>query len=183
MTALRLDSLRVATPCTADWDNMVATPDARVRFCGQCEKNVYNLSEMTRVEAEALVHAREGRMCVRFFRREDGTVLTSDCPDGMRSVRFRGRVFTRFTKLAVSAGFLMGLGMGRARADLAVDRNGNPVPAPPPIIETMGTVAPERPAPKPPKVDKTPAKPQHAKAQVKAAKREKGRHLMGDVAE
>src|SRR6516162_8887116 len=37
--------LRVASPCPADWNAMQG--DDRVRFCGQCEKNVYNLSAMT----------------------------------------------------------------------------------------------------------------------------------------
>ena len=56
--------------------------DDRVRFCGECELNVYNLSSMTEDEALKLVEEREGRLCVRFYQREDGTVLTSDCPVG-----------------------------------------------------------------------------------------------------
>ena len=46
--------------------------------------NVYNLSDMTEEEALKLVEEREGRLCVRFYQREDGTVLTSDCPVGSR---------------------------------------------------------------------------------------------------
>jgi hypothetical protein len=60
-----------------------------VRFCGQCKLNVYNLTDMPRAEAEKLVQEREGRLCVRFFRRHDGTVLTRDCPVGIRAVRQR----------------------------------------------------------------------------------------------
>lgn len=56
--------------------------DDRVRFCPECELNVYNLSAMTEEQALALVQEREGRLCVRFYQREDGTVLTSDCPVG-----------------------------------------------------------------------------------------------------
>jgi hypothetical protein len=51
----------------------------RVRFCGQCQRHVYNLSEMARTEAEALVAEKEGRLCVRFYRRPDGTMLTRNC--------------------------------------------------------------------------------------------------------
>ncbi|MGZ3438637.1 MAG: hypothetical protein ACXVDD_03950, partial [Polyangia bacterium] len=69
-----LESLRIATPCSADWDEMAG--DERVRFCGKCEKNVYNLSAMTREAGEALVREKEGRMCVRMYQRADGTVLT-----------------------------------------------------------------------------------------------------------
>jgi hypothetical protein len=55
----------------------------RVRHCGQCEKNVYNLSGMTRDQATALVTQNEGNLCVRFYCRADGTMLTQDCPVGM----------------------------------------------------------------------------------------------------
>jgi hypothetical protein len=51
--------------------------------------NVYNLSDMTKLEAENLLTVSEGRLCVRFYRREDGTVLTADCPVGLRAARLR----------------------------------------------------------------------------------------------
>jgi hypothetical protein len=54
--------------------------DDRVRFCGDCKLNVYNLSWMTRLEATELIEQNEGRHCVRFFRRKDGTFVTRDCP-------------------------------------------------------------------------------------------------------
>jgi hypothetical protein len=82
-----LDDVRVAAPCKANWDEMVG--DDHVRFCGQCEKNVYNLSSLSRDEAEALLIAREGKMCVRLYRRDDGTVLTDDCPVGVKKRRRR----------------------------------------------------------------------------------------------
>ena len=89
-----LEGLRVASPCKADWNAMAG--DERVRFCGQCQKNVYNLSGMARAEAEALVHGAEGKLCIRMFRRADGTVLTGDCPDGVSRKRRR--------RLAIVAG-------------------------------------------------------------------------------
>lgn len=58
--------------------------DDCVRRCSACRLNVYNLSGMTRGEAAELLHRTEGRLCVRFYRRKDGTVLTSDCPVGKR---------------------------------------------------------------------------------------------------
>jgi hypothetical protein len=85
--AVALEQIQVASPCHAAWDAM--TGNDQVRFCGQCSKHVYNLSGMSRADAEALVSATEGRMCVRFFRRADGTVLTQDCPVGLRAVRRR----------------------------------------------------------------------------------------------
>src|SRR5688500_3609243 len=53
-----LENIRVATPCRADWKLM--TGDERTRHCGDCKKNVYNLSNMTRDEAEALILEKEG---------------------------------------------------------------------------------------------------------------------------
>jgi hypothetical protein len=75
-----LTQVKVAAPCSADWDAMEG--DDRARFCGQCKKNVYNLSAMTEKEAAALVRNTEGRLCVRYYRRTDGTMLTADCPVG-----------------------------------------------------------------------------------------------------
>lgn len=85
-----LEDIQIATPCKADWDAM--TGDDRVRFCGECSLNVYNLSAMTRDEAEALIARKEGRLCVRLFKRHDGTVITHDCPRGLERVRRRMRI-------------------------------------------------------------------------------------------
>lgn len=82
-----LESLHVAAPCKADWDEMIG--DDRVRFCGKCQKNVYNLSNMPRKEAERLVTNQEGGMCVRFYKRRDGTVITQNCPVGLREIKRR----------------------------------------------------------------------------------------------
>jgi hypothetical protein len=82
---IALDSIEVANPCRADWNKMQG--DERTRFCATCAKNVYNLSGMSRNEAEKLVYAREGELCVRFYRRADGTIITDDCPVGLRVMR------------------------------------------------------------------------------------------------
>lgn len=80
-----LEQIRIAEPCNASWDRMQG--DEQVRFCGECRKNVYSLSAMSRAEAEALVYETEGRVCVRFYQRRDGTVLTDNCPVGVRKAR------------------------------------------------------------------------------------------------
>jgi hypothetical protein len=80
-----LKHLRVASPCDAAWDAMEG--DDLVRFCQHCRKNVYNLSGMSQREAAAFVRETEGRLCVRFYRRADGTLLTDDCPVGLRAAR------------------------------------------------------------------------------------------------
>ncbi len=84
-----LTNLKVASPCSADWNEMYGND--RRRFCADCKLNVYNLSGMTRNEAEQLITNAEGRLCVRFYRRADGTVLTSDCPVGWAAVVKRAK--------------------------------------------------------------------------------------------
>lgn len=82
-----LETLQIASPCSANWDEMAG--DDRVRFCGQCAKNVYNLSAMPRDEAEAFLVANEGQVCVRLYKRADGTVINADCPVGVQRKRRR----------------------------------------------------------------------------------------------
>src|SRR5215467_14976203 len=98
-----LDNIRVASPCPASWEKM--TGDDRVRFCQECKLNVYNLSEMTRLEAEKLIANREGRLCVRFYRRADGTILTRDCPRGLQALTAR---VSRIAGAVVSAMMTLG---------------------------------------------------------------------------
>src|SRR4051794_9730236 len=83
----QLGSLRIAAPCPASWDKMAG--DERVRHCTLCTLNVYNFAEMTRGEVHELLARTEGRVCARLYRRADGTVLTRDCPTGLRAVRQR----------------------------------------------------------------------------------------------
>jgi hypothetical protein len=78
-----LAQVRVATPCMARWDAMEG--DARVRSCGACQKDVYDLSAMTQTEAEDFVAEHtDGDACIRLYRRPDGTVMTSDCAEGRK---------------------------------------------------------------------------------------------------
>jgi hypothetical protein len=88
----RLDHLRVASPCPANWDQM--SGDDRVRFCDLCNLHVYNIARLTRREAEALMAKTEGRICARLYRRADGTVITKDCPVGLRAIRRRAARIT-----------------------------------------------------------------------------------------
>ena len=84
-----LDSVQIAQPCPAEWEAMHAVEGfafRRVRHCQQCDLRVYNLSAMARTEAEALLRESEGRLCVRLYRRHDGTVLTADCSYFRRAV-------------------------------------------------------------------------------------------------
>jgi hypothetical protein len=93
--------LTVASPCKESWDKMKG--DERVRFCGGCQKKVFNLTHLSEREVGVLLGPGRELPCVRFFQRSDGTVMTSDCPAGRRR-RWLGR-------LAGAAGALL-LGLG-----------------------------------------------------------------------
>jgi hypothetical protein len=101
-----LDTLRVASPCDVAWDTMVG--NGRVRHCAECQKQVFNISAMPRADAEVLLRERTEGVCVRFYRRFDGTILTSDCPVGVRAL-VRVRALTA-TMTALIVGCLAFLG-------------------------------------------------------------------------
>jgi hypothetical protein len=82
-----MNNLRVAAPCNMSWDEMAG--DERVRHCSLCSLHVYNFAEMTGDEVRELLARTEGRVCVRLYHRADGTVLTRDCPTGLRALRQR----------------------------------------------------------------------------------------------
>ncbi len=103
-----LNNIGIASPCSQDWDEMIGTE--RKRFCGECKLNVYNLSGMTQTEAENLILNSEGRLCVRFYRRADGSVLTKDCPVGWQAIKRRvSKTATAFASLVFAA--LSGIGL------------------------------------------------------------------------
>src|SRR6476619_1662628 len=68
-----LELITIPSPCSNSWEEM--TGDDRVRHCGECGKNVYDLSALTRKQAAALIVEK------------DGTLSTGEChpvapPDG-----------------------------------------------------------------------------------------------------
>ena len=70
------DRMFIANPCPTDWNKM--SGNDQMRYCSECNKQVYNLSKMSRDKAEALVARFEGRLCARFERGADGMILTEE---------------------------------------------------------------------------------------------------------
>ncbi len=80
--------VRIASPCPMRWEDLVG--DERVRHCDRCRLNVYNIVGLSAAEAGALIRSREGsRLCLRAYRRSDGTLTTRDCPAGLAAIRRR----------------------------------------------------------------------------------------------
>ena len=132
----RFTAFRVASPCIAEWSDMKG--DDLARLCLKCDKNVYNLSLMTLDEANELIREKEGNLCISLYKRFDGTVLTADCPVGLRTIR-RSYLKTRAKAIALALtfwGFISGtnsscnmtsqtLGIPALPPDFTADLNSN----------------------------------------------------------
>lgn len=152
-----LDNIKIASPCSQDWNSMLGTD--RKRFCGDCKLNVYNLSGMSKKEAEQLLANSDGRVCVRFYRRADGSILTQDCPVGWAAIKRRmSKTATAFASLIF--GLMTSVGImslfnqpnGEMIGSLEAYPTATPTPKPKPTperIPLMGAIAPTRtPTPK-----------------------------------
>jgi len=119
-----LSKVQVAKPCPADWQEMRG--DDFVRDCAHCSRKVYNLSAMSREEAADLILKTEGRLCVRYFARPDGMVMTKNC----------GKPLEKFSHVFVS-GCAAFLGCVFALVTIlnATTRQGDP-PAPLKVVVT-----------------------------------------------
>lgn len=163
-----LNNLKIASPCSQDWNAMIGND--RTRYCGECKLNVFNLSGMSRTEAENLIMNAEGRLCVRFYKRADGSVITQDCPVGWAKVKQRTRayvtaiaslIFTFFGALGLVAAFkksnetvVGAIPVSTATPDrrmgkIANDNSNVEAEKPPQYI--MGNIAPSTPRPTPKK--------------------------------
>lgn len=139
-----LDGISIARPCGASREGM--SGDERVRFCQLCQLNVYNLSGMKREDAEALVRSKEGRLCVRFFQRNDGTVLTQDCPVGLATVKRKVATFAAsfVGLLSVAGASILGVrAFAECRAAVAAAQIPDTDPTPRPLMGKvrMGDIA------------------------------------------
>ena len=109
-----LPNIQVATPCHADWNQMVG--DDRVRHCASCDKDVFNLSAMTREQAEAVILAKAGNLCARYYQRHDGTILLKDCSVGIAQKRKRRVIAAGAAGLLAMGGAAAWFAKHRARA-------------------------------------------------------------------
>src|SRR5262249_22627755 len=108
----------------------------------------------------ALILSKEGRLCVRFFRRADGKLMTRDCPFGIRAV---GRRLAWVLGIAAAIFLTIGAALLAAKPQNEGDGNRQSAlewirnffaPSPPPVIMEKICVPPgppaNQPAPQPP---------------------------------
>jgi hypothetical protein len=75
---------RIASPCHEIWEAMLG--EGAIRSCARCDQRVFDLSQMTLSQAETLVAQHRGKLCVRLYRREDGTMMFADCVVGASGI-------------------------------------------------------------------------------------------------
>ena len=156
-----LPNIYVASPCPADWSKM--TGDERVRMCGQCNKHVFNLSQMSRPEAEELIIEKNGNLCVRYYQRTDGTILLKDCTVAASAARKRQMLGVAAAALLATGSGFAALTLQRSHAqpeaarivtptapevdwrarDLMRTHDDPPPPPPPEVVVTPGELVPD----------------------------------------
>ena len=88
----QIQSYFISSPCSIKWDDMQAEQsNSSVRFCGDCKLNVHNLSSLSDEEVVVLLNKKASgeRVCTYFYRKEDGTLVTDNCPKQLQQVRNR----------------------------------------------------------------------------------------------
>ncbi len=132
---ITLHRIEIKSPCTASWAEMQG--DERERHCGDCNKSVFNLSAMTGVEASALLAGNvDGRLCVRFYQRPDGTVMTGDCSTSARA--FAKRTLRKLPAMAGSAVLALSVAGCAGGADMVVHEPQSPMPMQGEPVQMMG---------------------------------------------
>lgn len=81
-----LDNLILSYHCPVDWNSMDG--NEHERFCKRCSKTVFNISDLSKAEANQFLKEKVGLdTCVKFYRRADGTIKTDNCPRIIRPLR------------------------------------------------------------------------------------------------
>lgn len=108
-------NLIVSSPCPKKWSQLVGND--RVRYCGDCKLNVYNLAVMKPAEIGALVRRTSGRLCGQLYVRGDRKATLRDCPTG------RAGVLRRRIRKVASAFLVLAFGLAFRGMDRPDTRN------------------------------------------------------------
>lgn len=93
-TSRVLDQVSIQQQCPMSWDNMVG--DDRVRFCGECQRQVWNFFEMTDLEIAEVMRANPERLCAQITKTREGTLVTKDHRPTQTQFRFSMLVMMAF---------------------------------------------------------------------------------------
>lgn len=113
----------IAAPCSEKWEDM--TGDDRARLCAKCDLHVVNTFMLTDEEVLASlekIHKGE-RICMRIYRRQDGTFMTRNCPVGVQ--RIREKAFKAAVWMASGLSVLLSLAANALPASSGKPGNSN----------------------------------------------------------
>ena len=113
---------------------------------------------MTSEEDEALILEKEGRLCVRYYQRHDGTILMKDCVIGVKRKRKR-RIIVAGAAAMLAGGVAYAIAMQREQREERI--MGSIGAAPTDMTSIQGGI---QPLPEPPEVD--PHEAPHAQAKA-----------------
>jgi hypothetical protein len=127
-----LDRINIASPCSADWDEMLG--NEQVRFCRHCSLHVHDLSKITRKDAVKLVAASKGKLCVRYSRRHDNTIHTATQAEPLARIKRRlsriaAGAFTATLSLASNAAAQSSISLERSPSVVIEPRESGKVSA------------------------------------------------------
>ncbi|MDQ5936195.1 MAG: hypothetical protein QG574_3531 [Cyanobacteriota bacterium erpe_2018_sw_21hr_WHONDRS-SW48-000092_B_bin.40] len=100
----KIQSYFISSPCSVKWDDMQADQsNISVRFCGDCKLNVHNLSRLSDEEVVVLLDKKAAgeRVCTYFYRKDDGTLVTDNCPKQMKQMRDRLQAYAASMMVAL----------------------------------------------------------------------------------
>lgn len=100
----KIQSYFISSPCSVKWDDMQADQsNISVRFCGDCKLNVHNLSSLSDEEVVVLLDKKAAgeRVCTYFYRKDDGTLVTDNCPKQMKQMRDRIQAYAASMMVAL----------------------------------------------------------------------------------
>lgn len=100
----QIQSYFISTPCSVKWDDMQEKQgNISVRFCGDCKLNVHNLSSMNDEEVSILINKKAAgeRICTYFYRKDDGTLVTDNCPKQLKQMRNRIQAYAASIMVAL----------------------------------------------------------------------------------
>jgi hypothetical protein len=80
--------LHCASPCAARGDAPLIG-SGRERYCWRCGRDVYDIASLSPQDARAVLGLGGAAPPPRLYVRDDGSVMTADCPVGMRRRRVR----------------------------------------------------------------------------------------------
>lgn len=110
-----LSKVKIASPCKVPLSEM--EDRGNCFHCKSCDLNVYQFSKLTNSEIADLMNDNNEKLCIGIFRREDGTIITKDCPLGLRDVGFIYRKSGLIKAIAFVLIILMGLAYIKPRTN------------------------------------------------------------------